>query len=42
MERLYAIFHQLVKRTDLAFVRYKYADIRWASRMLGLIGPRGV
>lgn len=42
MERLYTTFHQLVRRTDLAFVRYKYADIRWGNRMLGLIGPRGV
>lgn len=42
MERLYAIFRQLVRHIDLAFVRYKYADIHWDNRMLGLVGPRGV
>lgn len=42
MERLYAIFRQLVRHIDLAFIRYKYADIHWDNRMLGLVGPRGV
>ena len=42
MERLYAIFRQLIRHIDLAFVRYKYADIHWDNRMLGLVGPRGV
>ncbi|MDR0893132.1 MAG: AAA family ATPase [Mediterranea sp.] len=42
MDRIYESFHQLVRGTNTSFVRYKYAEINWKSRMLGLVGPRGV
>lgn len=42
MEQLYNAYNQLVKSVDTGFVRYMYGQIRWAGRMLGLVGPRGV
>lgn len=42
MDRLFEYSHKLVKETDLGFFRYMYDQINWKSRMLGLIGPRGV
>lgn len=42
MDRLYESFSKLLKATSTDFVRYKYRKIDWNSRMLGLVGPRGV
>ena len=42
MERLWTNFNRLLKQTRTDFVRYKYDEIKWTSRMLGLVGPRGV
>ena len=42
MEQLYNVYNQLIKSVDVGFVRYMYGQIRWAGRMLGLVGPRGV
>lgn len=42
MERLLANFSRLLKQVSMDFVRYKYDEIKWDSRMLGLVGPRGV
>lgn len=42
MDKLYEIFRKLLRETQTEFVRYKYHDIRWDNRMLGLVGPRGV
>lgn len=42
MEQLYNAYKQLIKSVDTGFVRYMYGQIRWAGRMLGLVGPRGV
>ena len=42
MDRLYESFNKLLKETDTGFIRYKYDEIKWKSRMLGLVGPRGV
>ncbi len=42
MERLWANFNRLLKQTRTDFVRYKYDEIKWTNRMLGLVGPRGV
>ena len=42
MEQLYNAYSQLIKRVDTDFVRYMYGQIKWAGRMLGLVGPRGV
>ena len=42
MERLYEEFNMLIKKVPLDFVRYKYDDIEWDGKMLGIVGPRGV
>lgn len=42
MDRLYEYFSKLLQETKTDFVRYKYSEINWNSRMLGLVGPRGV
>lgn len=34
--------NQRLSGVPLDFVRYKYTDIHWNNRMLGLVGPRGV
>lgn len=31
-----------LKRTPLEFVRYKYSEVNWESRLVGIVGPRGV
>lgn len=33
---------ELLKRTPLDFIRYKYDEINWNGRLIGIVGPRGV
>lgn len=40
--KLYEYMDELLGRTPLEFVRYKYDEINWDSRLVGIIGPRGV
>ncbi len=42
MENLYQKFETLLKHTNLDFKRYLYDKISWNSRMVGIVGPRGV
>lgn len=42
MERLYEEFNLLIKKVPMDFIRYKYDEIEWDGRMLGVVGPRGV
>lgn len=42
MEKLFEYSNKLIKETDTGFLRYMYDEINWQSRMIGLIGPRGV
>ncbi len=42
MDKLYENFSNLLKRVQTDFIRYKYDEIKWNNRMLGLVGPRGV
>ena len=42
MEKLYEFMLKQLDETRTEFIRYKYADIHWENRMLGLVGPRGV
>ncbi len=42
MEQLFEHFKRKLSETPTDLVRYKYADIAWESRALGLVGPRGV
>lgn len=42
MERLFEYSNKLINEADTGFMRYMYDEINWKSRMIGLIGPRGV
>ena len=42
MERLFEYSNKLISEADTSFTRYMYDEINWKSRMIGLIGPRGV
>jgi predicted AAA+ superfamily ATPase len=42
MEKLKNYFERLLLDTRTDFHRYLYAQINWAGRMIGLVGPRGV
>ncbi len=42
MERVFEYSNKLIKETDTSFLRYMYNEINWQSRMIGLIGSRGV
>ncbi|MDH6535703.1 ATP-binding protein [Parabacteroides sp. 52] len=42
MDKLFEYSNRLIKETDTKFLRYMYDEINWKSRMIGLIGPRGV
>lgn len=42
MEQLIQKHSRLVERTSTAFRRYMHSRIDWNSRMIGLVGPRGV
>ncbi len=33
---------EMLQHTPTAFTRYKYVDIDWDARMVGIVGPRGV
>lgn len=40
--KLYEYMTELLKRTPLDFIRYKYDEINWNGRLVGIIGARGV
>ena len=42
MDALYELMQSLLEATPTSFLRYKYSQINWGARMLGLVGPRGV
>ena len=42
MRTLYQKFEILLRNTTTDFKRYLYEEISWESRMVGIIGPRGV
>jgi len=42
MDKLFEYSNKLIKETDTFFLRYMHDEINWQSRMIGLIGPRGV
>lgn len=42
METLFQKQQLLLARTNLSFKRYMYGKFPWNSRMVGLVGPRGV
>lgn len=42
MEKLFEYSNKLINETDTSFFRYMFNEINWQSRMIGLIGPRGV
>ena len=42
MEKLFEYSNRLIKEVETSFFRYMHNEINWKSRMIGLIGPRGV
>ncbi len=42
MEQLFEYYNRKLSETPLDLIRYKYQDIKWNGRALGLVGPRGV
>ena len=42
MRTLYQKFERLLQNTTTDFKRYLYKKVSWNSRMLGIIGARGV
>lgn len=42
METIYQKFETLLQHTPTEFKRYLYDTVAWDSRMIGIIGPRGV
>lgn len=42
MDQLFLFSGKKINETSLDFFRYKYKDIKWQGRMLGIVGPRGV
>jgi predicted AAA+ superfamily ATPase len=42
MKTLYQKFETLLQNTTIDFKRYLYENVSWNSRMIGIIGPRGV
>ncbi|MFN8257569.1 MAG: AAA family ATPase [Bacteroidales bacterium] len=42
MKTLYEKFERLLQSTNTDIKRYLYGEISWESRMIGIIGPRGV
>jgi predicted AAA+ superfamily ATPase len=42
MDKLFEYSNKLIKEADTSFFRYMYDEINWQSRMIGLIGPRGI
>ena len=39
---LYNYMEEVLRKTPVSFVRYKYEEINWDSRLVGVVGPRGV
>lgn len=42
MEQLIGLFRHLLKLTNTTYIRYLHDKIDWTSRMIGIVGPRGV
>lgn len=41
-EALYAYMNEMLRTTPASFKRYMYNRIDWKSRLVGIIGPRGI
>ena len=39
---LFAYMKGMLNRTPTLFTRYKYSQIDWNSRLIGIVGPRGI
>ena len=42
MEQLIGLFRHLLRLTNTTYIRYLHDKIDWTSRMIGIVGPRGV
>ena len=41
-ETLYTYMNEMLRTTPVSFTRYMYHRIDWMSRLVGIIGPRGI
>ncbi|MDE6112260.1 MAG: AAA family ATPase, partial [Bacteroidales bacterium] len=41
-ETLYTYMNEMLRTTPVSFTRYMYSRIDWKSRLVGIIGPRGI
>lgn len=39
---LFSYMKEILSNTPTKFVRYKYQEIDWDSRLIGIVGPRGI
>ena len=42
MEQLFQLYTDLIKRTETSFIRYLHDKINWQSRLIVIVGARGV
>ena len=42
MDSLFQFSNKLISEVDTGFVRYKYNEINFENRLIGLVGPRGI
>ena len=42
MDQLYEVFRNLVESTKTTFIRFLHDEINWKSRMIAIMGARGV
>jgi len=42
METLFQYSNKLITEIETEFIRYKYSEINFSHRLIGLVGPRGV
>ena len=42
MEKLKEYYRKMLQETDTGFSRYLFSEINWKSRLIGLVGARGV
>lgn len=41
-DRLYEYMDAMLRQTPMDFFRYKFGEINWNARLVGIVGPRGI
>ena len=42
MENLFELFRELIERTETTYLRYLHNEVAWGSRLIAIVGARGV